>query len=105
MLLLVILLMTNFIAISISHKKKQIGILRAIGARTIDVFKIFFLESLVITTIGLSLSVILTIIISNYLNTYLKVSVLFYGLMHVLIVLGVALLLAIIVTVLPKNYI
>lgn len=101
MLLLVILLMTNFIAISISHKKKQIGILRAIGARTIDVFKIFFLESLVITTIGLSLSVILTIIISNYLNTYLKVSVLFYGLMHVLIVLGVALLLAIIVTVLP----
>jgi len=39
------LLFSNFISVSISQKKKEIGILRAIGAKGSDVFKIFFSES------------------------------------------------------------
>lgn len=43
------LLLYNFISASINAKKRDIGILRAVGARGVDVFKIFILESLVIT--------------------------------------------------------
>ena len=35
-------LLMNFISTSISYKKREIGILRAVGARSSDVFKIFF---------------------------------------------------------------
>ncbi|MCL2062621.1 MAG: ABC transporter permease [Firmicutes bacterium] len=44
-------LMMNFIMASISFKKRQIGILRAIGAKSGDVFMIFFLEALMIALI------------------------------------------------------
>ena len=45
------LLLSNFISISIANKQKEIGILRAVGARGADVFKIFISESLVIVSI------------------------------------------------------
>lgn len=45
------LLLSNFISLSISNKKKEIGILRAVGAREGDVFKIFIAESLTIVII------------------------------------------------------
>ena len=45
------LLLFNFISVSITHKKKEIGILRAVGARSTDVFKIFYAESAIITII------------------------------------------------------
>lgn len=54
------MLMMNFIVVSISYRKKDIGILRAIGARSTDVLKIFVWEGItlaciayVITFIGL----------------------------------------------------
>lgn len=50
------LLLLNFISISISAKKKEIGILRAIGARGWDVFKIFFTEALLISLICVIIS-------------------------------------------------
>jgi hypothetical protein len=51
------LLLMNFIATSISYKKREIGILRAVGARSSDVFKIFFSEALIIALINFTLSV------------------------------------------------
>lgn len=60
-------LMMNFIIVSISYRKKDIGILRAIGARSTDVLKIFIWEgvmlaaiSYVITMIGLQLVTMIT---------------------------------------------
>ena len=60
-------LMMNFIIVSISYRKKDIGILRAIGARSTDVLKIFIWEgvmlaaiSYVITMIGLQLVTLIT---------------------------------------------
>ncbi len=52
------LMLFNFISSSISNKTKEIGILRAVGARGVDLFKIFFCESSVITIICIILAVI-----------------------------------------------
>lgn len=49
-------LMMNFISTSIVYKKREIGILRAIGARGSDVFGIFFKEAAVIALINFALS-------------------------------------------------
>lgn len=55
------LLMMNFIATSISYKRHDIGILRGLGARKIDVIKIFTFESLIIAAINIVLAVAATI--------------------------------------------
>lgn len=63
-----ILLFSNFISTSISQKKREIGILRAVGARSADVFKIFFSESFVIAAICIALSVALSIVACDLIN-------------------------------------
>jgi hypothetical protein len=50
------LLMANFISTSIHYKRQEIGILRAIGSRSADVFRIFFSESLLIAMINFAFS-------------------------------------------------
>ncbi len=65
-------LLFNFISISISYKQKEIGILRAIGARSIDIFKIFFYETLIIGLINFVLSSITLVIAVYFINEYLK---------------------------------
>jgi len=57
------LLLSSYISTSISYKKRDIGILRAIGARQTDVLKIFFTESIYIALINFALSFISTILI------------------------------------------
>jgi len=49
----------TFISMSINLKRKEIGILRAIGSRGIDIAKIFITESLIIGLIAATLSTIL----------------------------------------------
>lgn len=64
------LMMMNFITMTISYKKREIGILRAIGARSSDVLKIFFNESIFITAINFVLAVIFTflgVLLVNYI--------------------------------------
>ena len=100
-----ILLFSNFISVSISNKKKEIGILRAVGARSIDVFKIFFSESFVITLICVILSIISCSIISNLLNQefsqVIGVSIFVFGILSFVVLIGIALLTAILATLLP----
>ena len=38
-------LLMNFIVVSITYRKKEIGILRSIGARSMDVVKIFIWDA------------------------------------------------------------
>ena len=59
------LLLYNFISTSIRNKQKDIGILRSIGASSKDVFKIFFVESLMISLIYQSLLMMRTKTIRN----------------------------------------
>lgn len=65
-------LLFNFISISIASKKREIGILRALGSRSKDIFNIFFIETIVIGLINFILSIILLFILSTFLNSYLS---------------------------------
>lgn len=69
--LFVVLLMYNFISTSIVNKQKEIGILRAIGARGTDIMMIFLFESLMLGAIILAISIPGVIIASNALSTLL----------------------------------
>ncbi len=62
------LMLMNFISTSISYKKREIGVLRALGARGSDIFGIFFNESMVIAAINFVLSALATIIGCSIIN-------------------------------------
>ncbi len=100
-----VLLFSNFISVSISQKRREIGILRAVGARSIDVFKIFFSESLVIATICSVLSIAGSAVLCQVLNTdigaALGASIFVFGIASVLIIFAIALLTAFLATFLP----
>lgn len=63
------LLLMNFISTSISYKKREIGVLRALGARGSDVFGIFFNESAIIAMINFVLATIATLVACYVINT------------------------------------
>ncbi len=62
------LLLMNFISTSISYKKREIGVLRALGARGSDVFGIFFNESAIIAMINFVLATIATMVACYVIN-------------------------------------
>ena len=100
-----ILLFSNFISTSISQKRREIGILRAVGARGADVFKIFFSESFVIAFICSIISIIGTTMICSALNLTISeiigASIFVFGPFSMLIIVGTALLTAILATFIP----
>lgn len=99
------LLLSNFISVSISHKRREIGILRAVGARSLDVFKIFFSESFFITVLCVVLSLVGSLVIcgivNGILNDLLGASLFVFGILSVLVLIAVALVTAILATFLP----
>ncbi len=103
------LLLFNFISVSITYKKKDIGILRALGARKIDVFKIFFSESLLIIGVCFVVSAILSAVLINYFNYFITAklgiacALFFYGPLQALAVLLLAIVVAFISTVIPVH--
>lgn len=62
------MLISNFIVSSISYRKKEIGILRGLGATNIDVIKIFLWEGIVLATFSFIVTSILLIFVTNLLN-------------------------------------
>lgn len=62
------ILIINFIVVSINNNKKQIGILRALGARKMDIFKIYLYEGYLISIVPFILSIIISLLFSTYLN-------------------------------------
>lgn len=99
------LLFSNFISVSISQKKKDIGILRAVGAKSTDVFKIFFSESAFIATICIIISTILNTVVCNFLNMEFAIdigaSLFVFGAPSFVVLVLIAVLTAIIATFLP----
>ncbi len=99
------LLFSNFVATSISQKRREIGILRAVGARSSDVFKIFFSESFFIAMICILLSLIGSFITCNLINAELSAgigaSLLVFGPASIGVLLTVAFLTAFLSTILP----
>lgn len=99
------LLLSNFISISISYKKQEIGILRAVGARSFDVFKIFFSESFVIAAIcvaiSIATSVTLCVFINDALLSMIQASLLVFGVNSLAVLIAVAFVTVVVATFLP----
>ncbi len=94
------LMLANFIAVSISYKRQEIGILRAIGSRSNDVFRIFFAESFIIAMINFVLSSVgvgvVTAVINRTIRTQLNVlvTILGFDVRQIALLLAVSLLVA-----------
>lgn len=102
------LLLMNFISTSISYKKREIGVLRAVGARSSDVFKIFFSEALIIALINFVLStaaVIASVFVLNTLvhNEGITVTLLSYGPRQFILMLAISVGVALLSSFLPVN--
>ncbi len=95
------LLLMNFIGVSIVNKKKEIGVLRAIGASGKDVCKIFLSEGIFIGLINFLLSYIALIIISIVINHKLSISVLIPGVLQAVLMLALSLGIVFVSTILP----
>ena len=64
--------MANTILMSMSERKREIGILRSIGLRRREIVEIFFAESFMICVIALAIGTILGLHLSNNIFNYLK---------------------------------
>ncbi|MBR3447115.1 MAG: ATP-binding cassette domain-containing protein [Oscillospiraceae bacterium] len=101
------LLMANFISTSIHYKRQEIGILRAIGSRSADVFRIFFSESFLIAAINFVLSAVFcaaAVIIINFLlrrKVNILITVLHFGVRQIILLILVSLAVAAIASFLP----
>ena len=99
-------MLMNFISTSISYKKREIGVLRAIGARGKDVFSIFFSESFIICMINFVLSwiacsVTCTLINNGMGDAGIKLVLMMFGPQQVLLLFGISLLVAFVASFLP----
>lgn len=101
------IMLSNFIATSISYKKQEIGILRAIGARSHDVFKIFFSESFIIAMINFVLSVIATGVVTSVINGVMRkevgilITILNFGVRQVALLLVISIAVAVMASFIP----
>ena len=99
------LLLSNFISVSIANKKREIGILRAVGARGMDVFKIFFSESFVIALICVVLSTLISVSLCGAINSLLAeslgASLFVFGIGSFGLVVGIAAVTSVVATFLP----
>lgn len=93
--LFVSFLLMNFITVSISYKKQEIGILRALGAKSKDVISIFFKESAIMNfLISSIITFIFTIVINNYLKSdfNMMITILNFGIRQMFILLTISIL-------------
>jgi ABC-type lipoprotein export system ATPase subunit len=101
------LMLSNFIAISISYKKEEIGILRAIGSRSNDVFRIFFSESFIIAMINFVLSTIGVFAVTNIINGIVRnelgilITILSFTPRQIILLLAVSILVAFVASFFP----
>ena len=101
------LMMLNFISTSVNFKKREIGILRAIGARSNDVFKIFFAESFIISMINFLFSTAITFGVTMFINNYLRneygllITILRFGIIQVAVILAISVGVSTIASFLP----
>ncbi len=100
------LMLMNFISISISYKRREIGILRAVGARSSDVFKIFFSEAAIIALINYVCAVAATVAGVIFTNRFMRgeginVTLLNFGIRQVALMLLISLAVAAVASFLP----
>ena len=68
MVVVLVLLVINLISFNITNRKKEIGILSALGTSNKDITKIFILETLIIAAISFLITMILTFVMAAVMN-------------------------------------
>ena len=103
-----LLLLGNFISASIAAQKREIGVLRALGARTADVFAIFLVEGVFVALVCALLCFAAAPILCGLLNVFVievlvqaPVRLFVFGPLSALLVLLCALLAAAVATAVP----
>lgn len=101
------LMLSNFIGTSVARKKREIGILRALGARSNDVFKIFFYESLIIAIINFIIASAASLVTIYFINNSLRndaglqVTIFNFGIRQIILLLAISVLVAFIASYIP----
>ncbi len=101
-------LLMSFISNSVNSKKREIGVLRALGARGSDIYGIFFNESSIIAFINFALSALATFVASTIINSVIikkigaTIVLLNFSIRQVLLILAVSWGSAIIASFIPS---
>ncbi len=101
------IMLANFISTSIAYKKQEIGILRAIGSRGNDVFRIFFSESFIIAMTNFVLSSMGVGVITFMINWILRtqvgilVTVLTFGIRQIALIFIISIAVAFLASFIP----
>lgn len=106
-LIFAIILLVNFISSSISYRKKEIGILRAIGCKKKDILTMFIVENFALIVLSLLISNQLITIIVQKFNSALglfisnEVEFLYYGLTQQVMLIIITLVIIIVANLIP----
>lgn len=101
------LILMSFINSSIKFRKKEIGTLRALGCRSVDIIKMFLYESIIlmIIALGISFAIIPKLItaINNFAikELFMNIQILNFGTEQVLQITGIMMLIVVLANVLP----
>ena len=71
-LIFTVIIFALFIVSSVNHNKKDIGILRAMGAKTSDIFKIYYLESFIIGLFAYLISIVVVYVSTYFANNLIS---------------------------------
>jgi len=100
-----IVLLTSLICSSIKFRKKEIGILRAIGCKSLDIIAIFVYESLalVLTCLLISFLIIPNIIgsFNNMIAEYVQIELMSFGIKQVMLVSLVVVVITLLASIIP----
>lgn len=69
--LISVLITMNYLYTSIDFKKHDIGILKALGATSLDIFEIFSIEAILIATVNFIISIIASYFLTGIINNIL----------------------------------
>jgi len=99
------LMLFNFISTSIVTKRKEIGILRAVGAGRADVFRIFFTESILLTlicfVIAMCVGFAVAAILDGALFNIYALHLIEYGIKNILLMFAVSIIISFVATIFP----
>ncbi len=102
-----IFMLFNYISVSIVSKRQSIGVLRALGSNSKDIFRMFISESAIIALINSILAVIISFVGCIFVNMYVKkvmmISANFalYGLRQVIVISLLCFATAILSSIIP----
>ena len=102
-----VLLLVNFISVSVSNKNKELSILRALGTRGKDILRIFIVEAIIVAVFTIILAIIGAAIFVGVDNanfaerTGLQISTYNFSIGAISLIIGIALITAILATVIP----